>query len=119
MPTATDVHIDTLYTKIDELSQDCETHHKQNLAATQEVHRRIDDFTKIMIQMSEINKDVQAMTSHQKAMEIEQKDLVRRMSTVETQSSSNAEVASWVKRGFGAVLMTVLLAVLALLGLKG
>lgn len=68
-PEAHEVHIETLYKKIEELAQDCETQHRTGLGEIQRVHQRLDDFTKILIQMSEINKDVQSVTAHQKTLD--------------------------------------------------
>lgn len=113
-----EVHIQALYKKIDELSSDCESHHEQGIAAIREVHRRIDEFTRIMIQMSEINKDVQALTSHQKALEAKQEALQLQLITVKNTTDANTEVSGWVKKGFGAVLLAVLISLLAIVGLK-
>lgn len=117
MPS-TEVHevkIENLEKKIEELAKDCETQHKVGLEAIQRVHQRIDDFTKIMMQMSEINKDVQSITAHQKSLDAEQKAIVTRLSMLERISDSNAETANGIKKiglaivvGFGGLIGTAL-----------
>lgn len=97
-PEAHQVHIDTLYKKIDELSSDCEGQHKAGLEAIREVHRRIDDFTKIMMQMSEINRDVQALVTHQKTLETESKSVSDRIGKMEITVREHGSTVSSVHR---------------------
>lgn len=107
MPT-TEVHeykIEALERQIAELARDCESQHKVGLEAIREVHRRIDDFTKIMVQMSEINKDVQSVVAHQKTLESKHETLVERMQLVERATDSNTDTADGIKRlGWALVL---------------
>lgn len=104
------VHIDTIYKKIESLSADCENQHKDSLVAIQRVHQRIDDFTKVLMQMSEINRDVQSLVAHQKALEAKQESLSTRINTIELATNSNTEAANGMKKiawalvlGFGAL----------------
>lgn len=97
-PEAQQVHIQTLYSKIDELSEDCAEQHKQGLEAIREVHRRIDDFTKIMLQLSDLAKDVQAVTTHQKSLEGAMKVMDERLDVVQDKVSSHGLTVSSVQR---------------------
>lgn len=108
---AHEVHIKNLYDKIEELSVDCESQHRVGLEAIREIHRRIDDFTKIMMQLSEINKDVQSLVAHQKTLEAEAKALNTRVNTVEAATNMNTETSNGLKKiawaivlGFGGLL---------------
>ena len=105
------VHIENIYKKIEELSSDCESQHKVGLEAIQRVHQRIDDFTKVLMQMSEINKDVQALITHQKALESKQEALATRVNITEVATHSNTETANGLKKiawaivlGFGGLI---------------
>lgn len=107
------VHIENLQKQIAALSEDCESQHKDSLEAIREVHRRIDDFTQIMMRMSEMNKDLQSAAAHIKVIESDAKDFDRRLALVERQSDSNAEMTSGIKKiglaivlGFGGLIGT-------------
>lgn len=121
-PEAHQVHIDTLYKKIDELAFDCEGQHKEGLLAIQRVHQRIDDFTKVLMQMSEINKDVQALVTHQKTLETESKSISSRMSQIESTVKQHSNTVSSVHRiawGVAAfVSLTIAAAVFKVIGLS-
>lgn len=108
--TATEVHIETLYRKIDDLQKNCSTQHEAGLEATLRLHGRIDEFVKFMTQLSEINKDVQAAIAHQKSIESEMKSIVSRVSVVERVADSGAETVEGIKKiswaialGFGGL----------------
>ena len=120
-PEVHQVHIDTLYKKIDELSVDCEDQHEKSLEAVQRVHQRIDDFTKVLMQMSEINKDVQALVTHQKGLETEVKAINGRMATIESTVKDHGSTVASVHRiawGVAAfVSLTIAAAVFKVIGL--
>lgn len=97
-PEAHQVHIDTLYKKIEELSADCEGQHKTGLEAIQRVHQRIDEFTKVLMQMSEINRDVQSLVTHQKALDSESKSVAARMSQLENTVATHGSTVTSVHR---------------------
>lgn len=112
-PEVHEFKIESLEKRIVELAEDCETKHKEEMSAIREVHKRIDDFTKIMMQMSEINKDVQSVTAHQKALDAEQKAINGRLNALERVTDSNTDTANVIKRlgwaimiGFGALIGT-------------
>lgn len=105
------VHIENLQKQIKELSKDCESQHKDSLEAIKRIHDRIDNFTSFLMQMSELNKDVQASTAHIKTLEVESRELERRMSLIERQTESNTETAKGIKKlgwaivtGFGGLI---------------
>ena len=114
-----EVHIQTLYSKIDELSKDCENQHKAALEATLRIHQRIDEFTRIMVQLSELVKDVQSTMAHQKALESKIDSISSKIVTIEKDTLANTEVSGWVKKGLGLIVGAVIVGLLALLGLKG
>lgn len=101
------VHIDNIYKKIDELSKDCESQHNIGLQAIQRVHQRIDDFTSVLMQMSEINRDVQSLITHQKTLEAKQESLAARMNVTEAATNSNTETANGLKRIAWAMVLGV------------
>lgn len=105
------VHIKNLQEQIKELSKDCENQHKDSLEAIREVHRRIDDFTQIMMRMSEMNKDVQASSAHIKALEAKSEAMQERIVLLERVSDSNTEMVKGIKKlgyavvtGFGGLI---------------
>lgn len=105
------VHIENLQKQIKELSQDCESQHKDSLEAIREVHRRIDDFTQLMLRMGEMNKDVQTSMAHIKTLEVENRELSKRINIIERQTESNTETAAGIKKlgwaivtGFGGLI---------------
>lgn len=113
------VHIETLYKQIDALSKDCHDQHKAGLDGLQRIHERIDTFTAFMVQLSEVNKDVQSLTTHQKTLEARQDLIAGRVAVLERVSDSNTEVTRWVKICAGVIILAVLGGVLSLVGLKG
>lgn len=116
------VHIENIYKKIDELSNDCESQHKVGLEAIQRVHQRIDDFTKVLMQMSEINKDVQALITHQKTLETDSKSVATRINQIEITVKEHSNTVSSVHRiawGVAAfVSLSIAAAVFKIIGLS-
>lgn len=113
------VHIQTLYKQIETLAKDCEERDKDGLLALQRIHERIDTFTSFMVQLSEVNKDVQSLTTHQKTLESKHEALSEKVHTIQKATDSNSEVSKWVKICAGVVILAVIGGVLGLLGLKG
>lgn len=97
-PEAHQVHIETIYKKIDELSADCEGQHKDSLVAIQRVHQRIDEFTKVLMQMSEINRDVQSLVTHQKVLEADTKSIESRINIMEASVKTHGNTVSSVHK---------------------
>lgn len=95
---AHEVHIKTLYKKIDELSSDCDEQHKTGLAAINRVHQRIDDFVGVLTKISEVNKDVQSLITHQKALDSDHKEVKNSLNNLERQMTSHASTIQAVHR---------------------
>lgn len=92
------VHIQNLQNQISDLAEECQSHHKEALEATREVHRRIDDFTKIMMQLAEVNKDVQSVMAHTRVLESDKKEFDKRLVVLEKDSDSNTETIKGIKK---------------------
>lgn len=97
-PEAHAVHIETLYKKIDALASDCETQHKEGLQAIQRLHARIDEFTSILLQLSEINKDLHTLFTHQKALDLEVKEMSRQVDAIQRQVDDHSGTIRSVHR---------------------
>lgn len=103
------VHIENLYSKIsdlaknnekrhDDLAKDCEEQHRIGLEAIQRIHTRIDEFARIVVQMSEMNKDLQATVAHQRVLESKNEMIATKQAALDASMSEHRSTIKAVHR---------------------
>lgn len=97
-PEVHDVHIKTLYKKIEELGKDCDSQHKTGLEAINRVHTRIDDFVSVLGKISGVNKDLQSVVAHQKSLDADHKEVKMSLNNLERQMEIHSGTIGMVHR---------------------